>query len=433
VLVETSVTDLLPALDRAGVDAEGWHAEEQPMTQNSTSHSSRLSVSGRAGQHDHRLPTLPWHRECLALFTGKWPAGYRPRWQRTPWWHLATMLLSLVGSVTASSVIITGSWALWPLLALSWMFTVHSARKAQLVIAHYAVHANMTGQQWYDRVLVEVLSTLLIIQDYEGYYEDHVRTHHGLRLATLADPDVQFLLCLGFRPAMSRPALWRQLYWTMGAPRFQTLMLRLRLRSNFVSSPLYRRVMSGMYAAGVVLALLYTQAWLVFVVAWVVPIFPLYAIAALLQFVSEHRWLQGDLPITTPANKLRLGRLTFGRFVGDPLPSGALPWGKWIKAWGRWGTRLCVLHLPTRLCVLPGDLSQHDYHHRHPHHGDWSNAAYARQLDLAAGCPGWPEVYEEIWGLDKAIDLVFAGLASLPPLPEPLTLAQDVADVALGL
>ena len=120
-------------------------------------------------------------------------------------------------------------------------------------------------------------------------------------------------------------------------------------------------------------------------------------------------------PTPSQAHKLILGRLTFGRFVGDPLPSRALPRGPWLRAWGLWGLRLLCLHVPTRLCVLVGDLSQHDWHHRHPR-GDWSNACYARARDLAAGCPDWPEAYTAVWGLDRAIDEVFADLAALPPL-----------------
>lgn len=131
------------------------------------------------------------------------------------------------------------------------------------------------------------------------------------------------------------------------------------------------------------------------------------------------------MPQTPPA-RLSRGRLTLGRFVGDATPSRDLPMAQWLRAWGRWSIRLLLLHIPTRLCVLPGDLCQHDWHHRHPR-GDWSNAGYERQRDLAVGCPGWPEPYAEVWGLDCAIDLVFQGLASLPPLSHATSLAQDKA------
>lgn len=123
-------------------------------------------------------------------------------------------------------------------------------------------------------------------------------------------------------------------------------------------------------------------------------------------------------------DKLIRGRLTFGRFVGDPLPYRDQPPGLWLWSWGRWLTRLLFLHLPIRLCVLPGDLCQHDWHHRHPR-GDWANACYERQRDRDAGCPGWPEPYETVWGLYGAIDLVFRGLASLQRDPSLRSEKED--------
>lgn len=266
-------------------------------------HAFQPHLQQPSGDHEDTWPILPLYQEWLAHFTGQWPPGYRLRWRRTPWWHLVTMLISLAGSVTASIVIATGPWRFWPYLLLSWMLTVHSCRKAQLVICHYAVHANMTGHKWSDRLLVELLSTLLCIQHFKGYYRDHVQVHHGLALATLADADLQFLLVLGFRPGMSRQALWRCLYWTMVSPRFHMLFVWMRLRVNFLAAPLYRRAMSGGYIAVVMAGLYHTQGWLPFAVAWLIPLFPLYHVAALLQFVSEHRWLSLQQPAVPQTGK----------------------------------------------------------------------------------------------------------------------------------
>jgi hypothetical protein len=387
---------------------------------------------------------LPFTKECVAHFTGSWPEGFRPRWKRRPWWHLVTTGLSLCGGVAASSLIAMAPPRLWPLLLLSWMFTVHGARKALLVICHYAVHGQMTGNNRLDRLLVEALSTVLIIQPFSGYYQDHIRTHHGPAFATLADPDAQFLLALGFQPGMSRDALWRHLYWTIVSPRFHAHFLWSRLKMNYIAAPLYRRLMAGGYAVAVVTCLVLTRTWCPWLMAWVVPLF-LYHVVALLQFVSEHQWLHVHQPPPgmphrrgpmalhhAHADKHMLCRLTFGRFVGDPLPSRDLPPGQWLWAWGWWLLRLLVLHIPTRMCVLPGGLCQHDWHHRHPR-GDWANACYERRRDLTAGCPGWPEPYREVWGLGHAIDMVFAGLASLPPLPASTSLSRDVTDGACGM
>ena len=234
---------------------------------------------------------LPFHKEFVAHFTGRWPEGYQLRWKRKPWWHLLMMLISLSGGVAASSLIILGSPVFWPFLILSWMLTVHGARKGQVVINHHAVHTNVTGHKLYDQLLAEMVSTVLVIQDYLGYFWDHVRVHHGPKLATPEDPDLRFLLVLGFRPGMSREALWRRLYWTVVSPRFHYLFLVARFKANYVTAPVYRRIMSGCYAVAVVVGLIFTGAWLPWLIAWVFPVFFLYHIAALLQFICEHRWL----------------------------------------------------------------------------------------------------------------------------------------------
>jgi hypothetical protein len=159
-----------------------------------------------------------------------------------------TTVLTLFGGVASSWPFVTTLSSFWPLLPVSWMLTVHGARKAYLVICHYAVHGNMTGNTLLDRVLVEVLSTLLTTSHFARYYQDHLRTHHGRKFATVEDPDLQFLLALGFRPDMSRDALWRHLYWTLVSPRFHLLFLWFRLQVNFIAAPWYRRIMAVGYA-----------------------------------------------------------------------------------------------------------------------------------------------------------------------------------------
>ncbi len=137
-------------------------------------------------------------------------------------------------------------------------------------------------------------------------------------------------------------------------------------------------------------------------------------------------------PSQSQASKLVLGRLTRGRFIGDSLPSRELCFCLWLYAWIIWCVRLLLIHLSIRLCVLPGDLCQHDWHHRNVR-GDWSNACYERRRDLAAGCPGWPEPYREVWGLKQAIDIVFQGLASLPPLSDSELLSHDIDNILLSM
>lgn len=239
-----------------------------------------------------------------------------------------------------------------------------------------------------------------MLQDHDGYYADHVTVHHSKQLATLDDPDLKFLLTLGFLPGMSRKELWTKLVKTCFSPRFHYLFIRARLRANFKTPPLYRRLMTVAYN-GLVLAFVgLTNSWFIFLWSWIFPLTLLYHCAALFQFVYEHRWLQETDP-DEPA-KLVIARSTSGRFLGEPAPSVSVgsPLHHRIVAWSRWLIRMALIHLPARVFVLPGELPAHDYHHRHPR-GDWANAFYSRQRDLDAGCPGWPEGYTEVWGLGK--------------------------------
>jgi hypothetical protein len=73
-----------------------------------------------------------------------------------------------------------------------------------------------------------------------------------------------------------------------------------------------------------------------------------------------------------------------------------------------------LIHLPTRVFVLVGDLPAHDWHHRAPRAATWPDAIYARQRDIENGCPGWPESPTEIWGLKQAINHLFEFWSSMP-------------------
>jgi hypothetical protein len=146
---------------------------------------------------------------------------------------------------------------------------------------------------------------------------------------------------------------------------------------------------------------------------------------ALLEFLSEHAWFK--------AKDDGLGGRAFhvshswGRFCGDPVPErGAVNWL-------RWTARLAFYHLPARVLVVPGDLSQHDFHHRFPSSAHWVRAAYARQEDITAGHPRWP-AYTDVWGLRVAIGHVFTILSEETPatwnladVPERARLIRDAA------
>jgi len=109
-------------------------------------------------------------------------------------------------------------------------------------------------------------------------------------------------------------------------------------------------------------------------------------------------------------------RKSHGRFNADSPPD--FPFRQQPLAWLFWLVRMLGYHLPVRIAILPGELPEHDYHHRHPHSKDWANGIYARQQDLEAGCPGWCESYTEVWGLFEATDRVFETLSKAPNIPK---------------
>lgn len=365
----------------------------------------------------------------LTWVTGKPLRHQQPLFRMTRASFLAWTLLQLAASVAASALIVRGPWYCWAGVLLSWMLTAGAARKLQVTVLHHCVHANFSGSGRLDRWIVEFFSSVLLVMNFDAYRHDHVTVHHSKKLATLEDPDLKFLLTLGFLPGVPRGALWRRLAWTLVSPRFHALFLMARLASNFTRAAPYRRLMAlGLHAA-VVAIVAATDAWLTWLLAWVVPLTFLYHIAALLQFICEHRWLQIAEP-GQPA-KVVLARLTAGRFMGEPAPPPGLTGARRALAWGGWAARMLLVHLPFRLLVMVGDLPQHDWHHRHIHARDWPNAAYARQRDIEAGLPGWPAPYTEVWGLLQAVDAVFVLLSSLPPLGQPpgSTRLADAADV----
>lgn len=161
-----------------------------------------------------RLLTDAWPKfldtlaqEFLTWMTSKPHRGQEPLFKATRASQFVTALASLLGGVAASAIICNASPIFLPLLLLSWSFTVGGARKIQTCICHRCVHKEFFGDGR-DRWLAEILSTLLLIQDFEGYRKDHVKLHHHVDyFATFEhDPDAQFLWQLGFRPSLTNNA-----------------------------------------------------------------------------------------------------------------------------------------------------------------------------------------------------------------------------------
>ncbi|MGH8497539.1 MAG: fatty acid desaturase, partial [Methylococcales bacterium] len=342
----------------------------------------------------------------LTYVTGYPIPGSKPLWTTTPVQETVGTAVWLLASVFACAWCWTiGDWWIG-LVPILWLHTIGAARKSLAQIIHYAIHNRLMGSRLMNRLVGEIFSTILFLQPFDEYQPEHGGSHHGDDFATLKDPDVQLLLMLGFKPGMSRRQLWRQLRRVSLSPLFILKFTKTRLISNFWNARNYRKWMSFIWLLCVSGVVYWFDCWTSFFVAYLIPIIVLYPVSALFQFVSEHQWLcRNDNQSFLDEHK----RLSWGRFLADPVPNRNLPLWKRYTAWARWWLRLFFVHLPIRIAVLPGDLSQHDYHHRNPASRDWPIARYARSRDIEQNHHAIP--YRDIWGLANAIDTVFEGLS----------------------
>ncbi|MCX4692538.1 fatty acid desaturase [Streptomyces sp. NBC_01408] len=351
-----------------------------------------------------------WTQHLWTWITGKALPGQKPLVKLNVVTYVILDLVGLaVGIGSAWWIVSSGPTIALLLLPLCWVVTVSAARICSTVIAHHCMHTRFTGKIKYDREIAQVLSTLVCTEDADQYYEDHINLHHRKEtFATIADPTIQHLLKLGFRPGMTVPALWRRLAFTVVSPMFHAEFLATRLAQNLWRSATYRRIMSLAYLGAVIGLVTWQGAWLPFALAVLVPMIPLYQIVALLEFLSEHAWFKAK-DDTLGGRAFHVSH-SWGRFNGDALPEQGIGVVRSVGAWSRWTLRLAFYHLPSRILVVPGDLAAHDFHHRKPSTFEWVRASYARQADIDAGHPKWP-AYTDVWGLGVAIDRVFTILS----------------------
>lgn len=365
----------------------------------------------------NRFPRFTQH--FWTWLTGKPLPGQKPLFVLNAWWHWILTVFVLITSVGMNILTVTYKPFLWQFfLVVTWLFTVGSARKLQAVICHHCVHYRFTKNILVDRFIAEISSLLIWGQNFLDYRYDHVFMHHKkCFFRTTQDPDANLLFKLGFRPGMSKKALWFNLLRQVFSPGFHLNLFSDRVKSNFITAPIYRIIFSICFALLLITGItLSNLSWQTGFLVLFVPLFPLLHISALLQFLSEHAWFVKTEYQGHP--RFFHTDSSWGRFCGDRLPIthnlGVL---QKSAAWVKWVLRQLFYHLPMRITVLPGDLSQHDFHHRYPVESNWVMAVYARQQDIEKNHPNWP-VYQECWGLFRAIDRMFTYLLVCEALPE---------------
>ncbi len=355
-----------------------------------------------------------WTQHFWTWQTGRALPGQRPLVRHTWASYLGVTLLVDLAGLAVSTVAVAAMFPYWYLVLLGgWLLTVAGERMLVLVIAHQAVHRKFSGHAGRDRFWGEVATVLSVFHTLAAFREEHFDSHHRREIfATEADPPAQFLMDLGFRPGMSRAALWRRAWVVFASPVFYWRGFLSRMTSNATDGGPWRRLGIAVWLGWwLSLPFWFPRGAFVLALAFALPVILFAQLSALLDRLGEHVWLAPRVP--EYGNRFYTVAATAARYCGAPVPARGTPVGAQSVAWLRWVAATVCYHLPARLLVVVGDLPNHDYHHRYPATPEWTTAAYARQRDLDTGPEGPP--YQEVWGMGAAIDRFFRSLADTVP------------------
>ncbi|NQZ11147.1 MAG: fatty acid desaturase [Algicola sp.] len=356
-----------------------------------------------------------WTQRFWTWYTCKPLPGQKPAFKLSPVVYLTINVIAFLMFVAADMALVYYQPTGWlVLLVVSWIFTVSTSRLASTVVAHQCMHSRMTGNRVKDKFIADCLSTMVCTESADDYYIDHITLHHKRStFATYEDPTIVHLLYLGFKPGTPYKQLWRRLIIMLFSPKFHAHFIYKRIKTNFYDPSAWRILGSTVYWAVIIGLLVSSGLWFEFALGVIVPMFFLYHMVALLEFLSEHSWFKDKGEGTHP-RQFHVSH-SWGRFCGDPLPQKNLSLVRKLSEWTKWTLRAVFYHLPARLTVVPGDLAAHDYHHRYSATFDWTYATYARQADIDNGHEGWPP-YSEVWGIVNATRRVFKIISEQEPV-----------------
>jgi hypothetical protein len=250
------------------------------------------------------------------------------------------------------------------------------------------------------------LSWVLVLLQVSG----HNGSHHSTKLLTPGDETYEYLITtVGFRLGMTVEEAWKHLWRTLFSLKFHLRQFGARLTATFLSKSPSHNLFSLAFWVSILSIVAFTNSWLAFVVAWVIPISVLFEASSLLRQCVEHRF---PVPTTAQRTLEVLNQMTAAIFCGEPIPKfdSSASWIERLVGWTCWSLRTGFYHGLTRLLILPGDSAgAHDWHHRYPGANDWLNAIFKRQQEVEQGME-----YCHSWGLIEAIDKTFNSLSQMP-------------------
>lgn len=329
----------------------------------------------------------------LTWVTGVPLAGSKPKVLWRPALALVAGAIQTAMGVGIGGMGFTLPWYLAaPLILISWPITAGGMRRLDVVVVHQTLHKMFTRSSTGNRIISELVTTLLWRPPYDGNRKEHL-VHHAFP-CSLKDGDTLYLQSTGARPEMTKREFRAYLLKAVLSPRHHWSFFSSRMRGNFFSrQPLYRMAMAWVFLSATIIFLILSGWWVQWLVLWFVPATFFFQNHTLLYTLSEHRWWLHDN--AERLTKAQRDELTFGRFCGEPVPDteGMGVIGG-LGAWTGWWLRMALVYSPYRMCILVGDTVQHDLHHVRPK-CDWANSSWIRNDDLATSEAGR---YFEVWG-----------------------------------
>lgn len=385
-----------------------------------------------AGTRESMRPIPDFVQPLLTWITGKplQASDMRiivPRWLDV----VATPILAVVivwGLVQLSKVDTPFAWL--PIVAL-WLVLVGLFRKIQVTHLHHAIHNRLFDRPALNKAYAKFIPALLFVQNGVEYRKEHLEHHNANFFTTQDDADASFLAKLGFLPGRTKGELWMNLWMTVLSPVFHLLFAQARLKSTFLRAQPAAIAVALLAAAGYA-ALILVVGWKAFLIAVALPLFPIYHVSALLQFLTEHAWNVAAGPVKDWAH---YAKRCWGRFCGERFPergrgvSGSL---RFVFNTAIWTFRMTFLHLPVRVSCLVSDLPAHDWHHLAHLAGqnsrDWQRSLYLRQEAIANGDrAGFGE--RELWGMPSMIEHQFGWLESIVCVYQYQGAGPDAAEI----
>lgn len=266
---------------------------------------------------------------------------------------------------------------------------------------HYTIHGGSIPNMKLARFVGKYFLNIPIMHTpWTQYKKLHVADHHKLTLlCTNKDPDQRFMVDHGFKERMSEREFWTTLFTAPFRPSRILAHIWFRIETNFFKAEKHEVIPRVIFWVGLILGSYYLNFLDELALYYLFPLFIVTQFSSYLQHIIEHLWFpppKGELP-----QKVYVGLMTWGRFLGRPFPKYSdYSLGKYMLKQVEWWLKLFLVDIPIRLFSFMQDLPSHDYHHRSPRVNFWA-IPYERANNEGRRSPWGPMT--ETWSVWESI------------------------------